>query len=114
MKVPTTVAGNLSSLIDLVITSVPSEVSTHGASNLGISHHHLIEAILNLKRISRKQKTKLIYDFKRVDIYALKSEFDSARWDICDIFDNMSDTAWVRETLNKYTIYETTLILRAF
>ena len=65
------------------------------ASNLGISQHHL-----KLNRISRRQKTKLSYDFKRGEIYALKSEFASVRRDICSSFEGINDGSWVWETLN--------------
>ena len=42
------VTGDTSSLIDLIITSVPSKFSSHGAYNPGISVHHLVYAAVNL------------------------------------------------------------------
>lgn len=71
IDVPTRLTGDTSSLIDLIITSVPSKFSSHGAYNPGISVHHLVYAAVNLWRISEKPKLKLVRDFKRVDIKAL-------------------------------------------
>ena len=91
IDVPTRITGDSSSLIDLIITSVPSKISGHGACNPGISDHHMVYATVNLRRVSEKPKLKLIRDFKRVDIKALPHEFASAPWFICDIFDDIDD-----------------------
>ena len=48
IDVPTRVTGDTSSLIELILTSVPSKFSSHGASNPGISVHHLVYAAVNL------------------------------------------------------------------
>jgi len=91
IDVPTRITGDSSSLIDLIITSIPSKISGHGACNPGISDHHMVYATVYLRRVSEKPKLKLIRDFKRVDIKALQHEFASAPWFICDIFDDIDD-----------------------
>ena len=72
IDVPTRVTDNTSSLSDLIITSVPYKISSHGACNPGISNHHLVYAAVNLRGISEKPKLKRVRDFKRVDIKALQ------------------------------------------
>ena len=37
----------------LIITSVPSKILHHGAHNPGISNHHLIYAVISLRRFSQ-------------------------------------------------------------
>ena len=61
----------------LIITSVPSKILHHGAHNPGISNHHLIYAVISLRRFSQQPKTKLIFD-QKVERNALQSEFASA------------------------------------
>ena len=68
IDVPTRITGDSSSLIDLIISSVPSKISGHGACNPGISDHHLVYATVNLRGISEKPKSRIVRDFKRVDI----------------------------------------------
>ena len=47
IDVPTRITGDSSSLIDLIITSVPSKISGHGACNPGISDYHLVYPTVN-------------------------------------------------------------------
>ena len=104
IDVPTRVTDDTSSLIDLIITSVPSKISSHGACNPGVSHNHLVYAALNLRGICEKCKLKRVRDFKRVDIKALQLEFAFAPWFICDVFDDIDDSVWAWEALYKYII----------
>jgi hypothetical protein len=104
INVPTRITADSSSLIDLIITSVSSKISHHGACNPGISDHHLIYAVVNLRKIPQKPTFKTINDFKRVDVNALKQEFSSAPWNICEIFDDVDDAAGAWESLYKYII----------
>ena len=73
-------------------------------NNLGISDHHLIYAVINLRRTYHKPALKVIRDFKNVDVSALRHEFASTPWNICDIFDDIDDSVWAWETRCKYTI----------
>ena len=59
---------------------------------------------MNLRRSSLQPKTKLVFDFKKVDQKALQSEFASAPWHICNIFDDIDDATWAWETLYKYIV----------
>lgn len=54
ISVPTTISGNSSTLIHLIITSVSHKLLHHGACNLGISDHHLIYATIKLRRSYQK------------------------------------------------------------
>ena len=110
IDVPTRITGDSSSLIDLIITSVPSKISAHVACNPRISDHHLVYASVNLNGFPRNLNLKLVRDFKIVDIKALQHEFASALWFICDIFD---DCVWVWEALYKFIIDEHVLLRMA-
>ena len=81
----------------MIITSIPSKISSHGACNPGISNHHLAYAAANLRGISEKPKLKRVRDFKRVDTKALQLEFAFAPWFICDVFDDIGDSVWAWE-----------------
>ena len=104
VDVPTRVTDDTFSLIDLIITSVPSKISSHGACNPGVSHYLMVYAALNLRGIREKPKLKRVRDFKRVDIKALQLEFAFAPWFICDVFDDIDDSVWAWEALYKYII----------
>ena len=102
ISVPTRISGNSSTLIDLIITSVSHKLLHHGACNLGISDHHLIYAAITLRRNYQKPAFRLIEDFKNVNITALKHEFATAPWNICDISDDIDGSVWAWEILYNY------------
>ena len=104
ISVPTRISGNSSTLIDLIITSISHKFLHHGACNLGISDHRLIYATIKLRRTYQKPAFRLIRDFKNVNITALKHEFATAPWNICDIFYDINDSVWAWETLYNYII----------
>ena len=62
INTPTRIDGNSSSLIGLIITSVGSKITHHGACNLGISDHHLIYAVINLRRTYHKPALKVWHE----------------------------------------------------
>ena len=98
---PTRITDNSESLIDLIISSDTSKIYHHGACNLGISDHHLIYAVINLKRKQQRPNLKSIYDYKNVDVNALRQDFAAAPWSICNIFDDLDDATWAWEYLYK-------------
>lgn len=104
ITVPRRISGNSSTLIYLIITSISHKLLHHGACNLVISDHHLIYATIKLRRSYQKPAFRLIGDFKNVNITALKHEFGTAPWNICDIFDDIDDSVWAWETLCNYII----------
>ena len=102
ISVPTRISGNSSTLIDQIITSISHKFLHHGACNLRISDHHLIYATIKLRQTYQKPAFRLIRDFKNVNITALKHEFATAPWNICDIFDGIDDSVWAWETKYNY------------
>ena len=60
----TRITDTSTTLIDLVICSDTSKISHQGVCDLGISDHHLIYAVVNLKRKRQKPTLKTVYDYK--------------------------------------------------
>ena len=90
----TRITDSSATLIDLIICSDTSKISHQGVCDLGISDHHLIYAVINLKRKRQKQTLKSVYDYKKVDLDSLKTDFAAAPWSICNVFDDLDDATW--------------------
>lgn len=88
-------------LTDLIICSDTSKISHHGVCDLGISDHHLIYAIVNLKRKCQKPTLRTVNNYKKVDLDALRADFAAAPWNICNVFDDLDDATWAWEYLYK-------------
>ena len=97
----TRITDTSTTLIDLVICSDTSKISHQGVCDLGISDHHLIYAIVNLKRKRQRPTLKTVYDYKKVDLDSLRMDFAAAPWSICNIFDDLDDATWAWECLYK-------------
>ena len=97
----TRITDSSATLIDLIICSDISKISHQGVCDLGISDHHLIYAVINLKRKRQKPTLKTVYDYKKVDLDSLKSDFAAAPWSICNVFDDLDDATWAWECLYK-------------
>ena len=97
----TRITDTSTTLIDLVIFSDTSKISHQGVCDLGISDHHLIYAIVNLKRKRQRPTLKTVYDYKKVDLDSLRTDFAAAPWSICNIFDDLDDATWAWECLYK-------------
>ena len=97
----TRITDTSTTLIDLVICSDTSKISHQGVCDLGISDHHLIYAIVNLKRKRQKPTLKTVYDYKKVDLDSLRTDFAAAPWSICNVFHNLDDATWAWEYLYK-------------
>ena len=70
-------------------------------NNFGILDHHLIYAVVNLKRKRQKPTLKTVYDYKKVDLDSLRTDLAAAPWSICNIFDDLDDANWAWECLYK-------------
>ena len=97
----TRITDTSTTLIDLVICSDTSKISHQGVCDLGISDHHLIYAVVNLKRKRQRSTLKTVYDYKKVDLDSLRTDFAAAPWSICNIFDDLDDATWAWECLYK-------------
>ena len=97
----TRITDTSTTLIDLVICSDTSKISHQGVCDLGISDHHLIYAVVNLKRKRQKPTFKTVYDYKKVDLGSLRADFAAAPWSICNVFDDLDDATWAWECLYK-------------
>ena len=101
---PTRISGTSKSMIDLVITTVTSKVRKHGVHNSGISDHHLVYAVLNLRRQISKPVIKEVRNYKNINHDAVKADFEQAPWHVCSIFEDINDAAWAWECLYKEII----------
>ena len=97
----TRITDSSATLIDLIICSDISKISHQGVCDLGISDHHLIYAVINLKRKRQKPTLKTVYDYKKVDLDSLQRDFAAAPWSICNVFDDLDDATWAWECLYK-------------
>jgi len=71
----TRVTDTSTTLIDLIVCSDTSKISHHDVCDLGISDHHLIYAIVNLKRKRQNPTLKTFNDYTKVDLDALRADF---------------------------------------
>ena len=97
----TRITDTSTTLIDLVICSDTSKISHQGVCDLGILDHHLAYAVVNLKRKRQKPTLKTVYDYKKVDLDLLRTDFAAAPWSICNVFDDLDDATWAWECLYK-------------
>ena len=97
----TRITDTSTTLIDLVICSDTSKLSYQGVFDLGISDLHLIYAVVNLKRKRQKPTLKTVYDYKKVDLDSLRTDFAAAPWSICNVLDDLDDATWAWEYLYK-------------
>ena len=88
-------------IIDLIITSDTSKVSTAGCFHSGISYHHIVFTVLNLFRIRKKPIVKQVKNYKNVNLDAVQNDFEIGPWQICSIFEDLDDTVWAWEYLFK-------------
>ena len=88
-------------MIDLVITTDTSKVKKYGVHNSGISDHHLVYAVLNLRRQTSKPTIKEKRNYKNISYDAVKADFEQTPWHICSIFEDIDDAAWAWEYLYK-------------
>ena len=78
----TRITGTSTTLIDLVICSDTSNISHQGVCDLEISDHHLVYAVVNLKRKRQKPTLKAVYDYKKVDLDSIRTDFAAPPWSI--------------------------------
>ena len=91
-------------MIDLVITTNTSKGKKYGVHNSGISDHHLVYVVLNLRRQISTPTIKEVRNYKNINHDAVKSAFEQTPWHICSIFEDIDDAAWAWEYLYKEII----------
>jgi len=67
----------------------------------GISDHHLVYAVVNLRRQKSSPVIKKVTDFKNLNCDKLRHELSTAPWSVCEIYDDVDDVAWAWEYLYK-------------
>lgn len=67
----------------------------------GISDHHLVYAVVNLRRQKSSPVIKKVTDFKNLNCDKLRHELSTAPWSVCEIHDDVDDVAWAWEYLYK-------------
>ena len=88
-------------MIDLVITTDTAKVKKYGVHNTGMSDHHLVYAVLSLRRQISKPTIKEVRNYKNINYDKVKADFEQTPWHICSIFEDINDTAWAWEHLYK-------------
>jgi len=101
IKEPTRITEFSNTTKDLILTSNKSKVKLAGCYDPGISDHHLIYAVVKLRRQKSSPVIKEVTDFKNVNCELLRQDLNYAPWSICGIFDDIDDVAWAWESLYK-------------
>ena len=92
-------------LIDLAITSVNNaKITNSGSYDSAISDHNLIYVTVNYFVDRPPSKIKTVKDYKNLDHVKLKSDLDTAPWQVISIFDDVDDSLWAWEELFNNTI----------
>ena len=91
---PTRITETSKTIIDLIIISDTSKISTAGCFDSGISDHHVVFAVLNLFRIRKKPIIKQAKNYKNVNLDAVKIDFEITPWQICSVFEDLDDAVW--------------------
>ena len=86
---PTRITSETSTLINLVIASMPNTIKCTKTLELGISHHLLVYALVKnkIKRPPPKVVTARSYKMLRKDV-------EEAPWAVISVFDDSDDSFW--------------------
>ena len=95
----TRVTKRSSTLIDHVITADCSKILKSNSFDACISDHNLIYAVYKMHTDSSPPKTLIVRDYKNVNLDQLKEDFQSAPWQLIDLFDDVNDSLWCWEML---------------
>ena len=95
----TRVTERSSTLIDHVITADCSKILKSNSFDACISDHNLIYAVYKMHTDSSPPKTLIVRDYKNVNLDQLKEDFQSAPWQLIDLFDDVIDSLWCWEML---------------
>jgi len=93
IKEPTRTTEFSNTIIDLIFTSHKSKVKIAGCYAPGISDHHLVYAVVNLRRQKSSPVIKEVTDFKNLNCDKLRHDPSTAPWSFCEIFDDVDDVA---------------------
>ena len=94
----------LTSALDLIITSQPAKVKTSGAIDLGISDHHLVFAVFMTTKANPKPKYITTKAYKSLDIKQFRNDIEHAPWQLAGIFDDVDDSLYLWDYLfNNYS-----------
>lgn len=103
----TRITPSSNTLIDVILSSIPSRVTNSGSYCSCISDHNLVFATLQVVSYQKRfPKLITVKNYKNVDLNNLKRDIESAPWQLIDIFDDPEDSVWCWESLLKTSIGE--------
>ena len=99
-SLPSPKSGAGSSLIDVILTTVPTKTSSSGSTNVGLSDtRNMIYTTLKL-RAPRLPPTTITYrDHKHFREDAYSADVSTIPETVCQIFDDPSDNYWALQLL---------------
>ena len=106
IKDPTRVTETTATIIDLLITSDTTKLTSSGTFDPGFSDHCLVYGTLNLHKEKTPPRYVTVKNYKHVNITNLKHNMASAPWSVVEIFDDIDDMTWAWETLYKNILNE--------
>ena len=104
---PTRVTETTSSLIDVILTNTPENISTSGVLHIGVSDHSLVYTIRKFKLSTFRPTVKEVRDFKHFSDSQFRSDLSQVQWDSILRYDD-PNTCWIvwksifHEILNKH------------
>ena len=91
IKEPTRVTNTSSSLIDLILTNQPNNISNSGVIDLGMSDHSLIYVVKKTSLPKCRQTRSKVRNFKRFNETDFIRELSSIPWYLITQFSNPND-----------------------
>ena len=89
---PTRITSETSTLIDLVIASMPNTIKCTKTLKLGISDHLLVYASVKNKIKRPPPKVVTARSYKRFDNEAFRKDVEEAPWAVISVFDDPDDS----------------------
>ena len=100
IKEPTNTTIHGSSLIDVILTTVPTKTSSSGSTNVGLSDtHNMIYTTLKLKAPRLPPTTITYRDYKHFREDEYSADVSKIPETVCQIFDDPSDNYWALQLL---------------
>ena len=104
---PTRVTGTSATLIDLILTNKPENISCSGVIHFGISDHSLVFAVRKYILPKTRQKVRNVRDYKNFVVNDFLADILQVPWDTVLQFDNpnMCWQVWKSFFLERHDSY---------
>ena len=95
VKEPTCFAGNIPTLIDVIITNCSKKFAKTITLSTGLSdHHNMVVGTLKRHAPSIQNREITYRSYKNLDADRLKHDIEQIPFSVCSVFDDIDDTYW--------------------